>query len=39
MTYVICEKCGGYYELEKGESPEDFDACQCGGNLKYYESI
>lgn len=39
MPYVICEKCGGYYELEKGESPEDFDTCQCGGNLKYAEKI
>ena len=26
MPYVICEKCGGYYELEKGESPDDFEA-------------
>ncbi len=33
--YLICNKCGGYYELEKGESPNDFDSCQCGGKLKY----
>ena len=39
MGYVICEKCGGYYKLEKGESFEDFDRCQCGGSLKYVKSI
>lgn len=37
MGYLICEKCGGYYELQKGESLSDFDCCQCGGKLKYYE--
>lgn len=35
MGYLICEKCGGYYELEEGESLADFDVCQCGGTLKY----
>lgn len=39
MSYVICEKCGGYYELQEGESPDDFDRCQCGGNLKYSENM
>ncbi|MEN6293565.1 MAG: hypothetical protein ABFC34_05370 [Methanobacterium sp.] len=39
MGYIICEKCGGYYKLEKGESFEDFDKCQCGGNLRYVKSI
>jgi hypothetical protein len=34
--YLICKKCGGYYELQLGESPEDFDNCQCGGKLEYY---
>lgn len=33
--YLFCEKCGGYYELLKGESPEDFEKCECGGNLRY----
>ena len=37
--YVYCEKCGGYYKLQEGESPADFDTCQCGGNLKYADSI
>ncbi|MBI5680531.1 MAG: hypothetical protein HZC47_06550 [Methanobacterium sp.] len=39
MSYVVCEKCGGYYELEEGESPHDFDLCQCGGNLEYMDGI
>lgn len=37
MGYVICEKCGGYYELEEGESLDNFKTCQCGGTLKYLE--
>ena len=40
MSYLICDKCGGYYELQPGKSPEDFDlTCNCGGELKYYKSI
>ena len=35
MGYLICEKCGGYYELQSGERPEDFDKCNCGGQLIY----
>jgi hypothetical protein len=37
MGFLICEKCGSYYELRKNESPEDFDLiCEfCGGNLQY----
>lgn len=37
--YLVCEQCGGYYELQEGESPEDFEACECGGELKYTNSI
>lgn len=33
--YLICEKCGGYYELQKGESHDDFEKCDCGGKLRY----
>lgn len=39
MAYVICEKCGGFYELQEGESFNDFDSCQCGGFLKYSEIL
>ncbi|MEN6553886.1 MAG: zinc ribbon domain-containing protein [Methanobacterium sp.] len=34
--YLVCDKCGGYYELQQGESVDDFaDECDCGGNLKH----
>ena len=34
--YLICDKCEGYYELQPGESPNDFaDECECGGILKH----
>lgn len=37
--YLVCEKCGGYYELQSGESPEDFVACECGGKLKHKKTF
>jgi len=39
LGYLKCEKCGGYYELQEGESPEDFDVCECGGELKHVKTI
>jgi uncharacterized membrane protein YeaQ/YmgE (transglycosylase-associated protein family) len=40
MSYLVCDKCGGYYELKDGESPEDFDdECECGGKLENKESF
>jgi hypothetical protein len=40
MPYLVCEKCGGYYELKEGESPQDFeDTCPCGGNLLYVDPV
>lgn len=36
MSYLVCDKCGIYYELQPGESPDDFtDQCECGGKLFY----
>ena len=33
-SYLVCNKCGGYYELQPGESLKDFDTkCECGGHL------
>ena len=33
-SYLVCNKCGGYYELQPGESPKDFSLeCECGGHL------
>jgi len=40
MGYLICDNCGEYYELQEGESPDDFDLkCDCGGKLVYQESL
>ncbi len=39
MPYLICDKCKGYYELQEGESLDDFKACQCGGKLEYVEEL
>jgi uncharacterized membrane protein len=36
--YLVCERCGGWYKLAEDESPEDFERCQCGGEL-YYETF
>ena len=33
--YLECENCRGYYELQEGESPDDFNECECGGKLVY----
>ena len=35
VGYLVCQKCGGYYQLQPGESPEDFtDECDCGGHFE-----
>jgi hypothetical protein len=40
MSYLVCDKCGGHYELQSGEKAEDFDlVCECGGKIEYKESI
>jgi ribosomal protein L40E len=39
LGFLKCEKCGGYYQLKKGESIEDFEGCQCGGSLSYVNNI
>ncbi|MBZ2166641.1 Ig-like domain-containing protein [Methanobacterium spitsbergense] len=40
MGYLVCEKCGGYYELQQGESPDDFELkCDCGGKLNHVENL
>ncbi len=39
MGYLFCEKCGGYYELQKGENIDDFWGCECGGKFEYYETL
>lgn len=39
MSYLVCKKCGNYYEIQDGESPSEFESCQCGGSLRYVESL
>lgn len=39
MGYLICDTCNDVYKLQDGESPTEFDTCQCGGNLEYYETL
>ncbi len=39
MRYIVCDDCGGYYKLEPDESLEDFSECQCGGHLRYAQSV
>lgn len=40
MSYLVCNKCGGYYELKDSESPDDFeDKCECGGDLHFVDSL
>ena len=39
MAYLFCEKCGGYYQLNEGESLDDFAHCSCGGRLIYTEQM
>jgi ABC-type multidrug transport system permease subunit len=34
LRYLVCDNCGGYYELQEDESWKDFDTeCECGGQL------
>ena len=40
MGYLICNKCKNYYELQPGESPEDFELnCSCGGKLEFIKEL
>ena len=37
--YLVCNDCGGYYELKPEESPQDFVACECGWKLKHTKKL
>ncbi|GAB4311390.1 MAG: hypothetical protein Kow0019_09800 [Methanobacteriaceae archaeon] len=37
--YLVCFNCSGYYELKTGESPDDFEECECGAELHYYDDL
>jgi len=35
QKFLVCNQCGGYYQLKSGESAEDFSLeCDCGGKLE-----
>ncbi|MBI5460198.1 hypothetical protein [Methanobacterium sp.] len=38
-AYLVCKKCGTYYQIPEGESADDYsDECECGGKLQYLGS-
>jgi len=38
--FLICDQCGGYYQLKSCEGPDDFsDKCDCGGHLKHLQKF
>lgn len=38
--YLVCDDCGGYYQLQSDEKPDDFsDKCDCGGKLSHYQTL
>lgn len=38
--FLVCDACGGYYELQAQESPDDFsDECACGGHLEHHSDL
>lgn len=40
VGYLICTKCKGYYKLEPGESPKDYNSdCDCGGKIRHVENL
>ena len=35
QKFLVCTQCRGYYQLQSGESPDDFSMeCDCGGHLE-----
>lgn len=38
-SYLQCKSCGGYYVLQPGESPGDFEGCSCGGELEEIRTL
>ncbi|CEL24809.1 zinc ribbon domain-containing protein [Methanobacterium formicicum] len=40
LGYLVCDVCGGYYQLQQGESANDFDTeCDCGGKLQHRREL
>lgn len=39
MSYLVCEQCGKYYELDEGKTSYSYEKCECGGKLTYKDSL
>lgn len=39
VGYLVCTHCHGYYQLQEGESPNDFESCECGSPLVFNEEL
>lgn len=39
MSYLVCEQCGKYYELNEGKSSFSYAKCECGGKLTYTNNL
>jgi hypothetical protein len=39
MSYLVCEQCGKYYEINEGKESFSYDKCECGGKLTYTTDI
>lgn len=37
--YLVCTYCRGYYQLQEGESPDDFLSCECGSPMEYQSTL
>lgn len=39
MSYLVCDQCGKYYELEEGKTSYSYEKCECGGKLSYRNNL
>ncbi len=39
MSYLICDECGKYYDLNEGKSSFNYEKCSCGGKLTYIDTL
>jgi len=39
MSYLVCEECDKFYELEEGKSSFSYEKCSCGGKLIYTNTL
>lgn len=39
MSYLFCEECGKYYELNEGKYSFSYNKCECGGKLNYSTTL